>query len=433
MGETDIGLIGIAVAVFLILLDLPVGFSFLFTGIIGLIYMNGLSATLHTIGSTAFQWASDYTFAAIPLFLIMGEFAHTSGISHDLYEFGQRLLGRISGGLAMATICACGGFAALSGSSLATAAAMGSVALPQMRRIGYNISVATGTIAAGGTLGILIPPSIPFVIIGILTGMSISQLLIAGILPGMMMVTLYCSVLYVMCRVRPELGPRAQSYSAKEILAALVNVWPMLIIFGSIMGGIYLGVCTPTEAAAVGAFGSFVFIFLKGRFKGKEFLPSLIQTGITATMMLTMLIGAMIFNIFLATTGLPDSVSAWISNLGVNRYVILATIMIIYLIMGCLMDSLAMVILSIPFFFPIITALEFSPILFGVLAVRAIEIGQITPPVGINVYILKGMCPDVPIEKIFKGVMPFIVGDFISLPILIALPQISLFLPTLMK
>jgi tripartite ATP-independent transporter DctM subunit len=432
VGETNIGLMGIAVAVLLILLDLPVGFSFLFTGIMGLIYMNGLSATLHTIGSTAFQWASDYTFAAIPLFLIMGEFAHTSGISEDLYEFGQRLLGRISGGLAMATIVACGGFAALSGSSLATAAAMGSVALPQMRRIGYNISIATGTIAAGGTLGILIPPSIPFVIIGILTGTSISKLLIAGILPGIMMVCLYCSGIYILCKIRPELGPLAKSFSAREVLGALINVWPMLIIFGSIMGGIYLGVCTPTEAAAVGAFGSFLFIFLKGRFKGKEFLPSLIHTGITATMMLTMLIGAMIFNIFLAATGLPDSVSSWISSLGVNRYMILAIIMIIYLIMGCLMDSLAMVILSIPFFFPIVTALEFSPILFGVLAVRAIEIGQITPPVGINVYIIKGMVQEVPIEKIFKGILPFLVSDFISLPILIAIPQISLFLPTLM-
>jgi C4-dicarboxylate transporter DctM subunit len=428
MAETDLGALGIAVAVFLILLDLPVGFSFLFTGIAGLILMNGLAAALSTVGSTAIQWASDYTFAAIPLFLIMGEFAHTSGISKDLFEFGQRVLGRIPGGLAMATICACGGFAALSGSSLATAAAMGGVALPQMRRLGYNISLATGTIAAGGTLGILIPPSIPFVIIGIMTGTSISQLLIAGILPGIMMVTLYCSVLYVLCRIRPELGPPAEAYSGRAILAALVKVWPMLVIFGSIMGGIYLGVCTPTEA-----FGSFVFIFIKGRFKGKEFLPNLIHTGITATMMLTMLIGAMIFNIFLATTGLPDAVSAWISDLGVNRYVVLAIIMIIYLIMGCLMDSLAMVILSIPFFFPIVTSLGFSPILFGVLAVRAIEIGQITPPVGINVYILKGMCPDVPIEKIFKGVMPFILCDFISLPILIALPQISLFLPTLMK
>jgi C4-dicarboxylate transporter DctM subunit len=271
------------------------------------------------------------------------------------------------------------------------------------------------------------------VIIGILTGTSISQLLIAGILPGIMIVGLYCSVLYVMCRIRPELGPPAEGYSTKAILAALVNVWPMLIIFGSIMGGIYAGVCTPTEAAAVGAFGSFVFIFIKRRFNARQFFPGLIQTGITATMMLTMLIGAMIFNIFLAGTGLPDAVSAWIQALGVNRYVILAIIMIIYLIMGCLMDSLAMVILSIPFFFPIVTSLNFSPILFGVLAVRGIEIGQITPPVGINVYILKGMCPDVPIEKIFKGVMPFILCDFISLPILIAIPQISLFLPTLMK
>ena len=433
MAETDLGALGIAVAVFLILLDLPVGFSFLFTGIVGLIYMNGLDAALNTVGSTAIQWASDYTFAAIPLFLIMGEFAHSSRISQDLFEFGQRVLGRVPGGLAMATICACGGFAALSGSSLATAAAMGSVSLPQMRRLGYNISVATGTIAAGGTLGIMIPPSIPFVIIGILTGTSISQLLIAGILPGIMLVFLYCSVLYVLCKVRPELGPPAEAYSTKEVLAALVNVWPMLIIFGSIMGGIYAGVCTPTEAAAVGAFGSFVFIFIKRRFNARQFLPGLIQTGITATMMLTMLIGAMIFNIFLAGTGLPDAVSAWIQALGVNRYVILAIIMIIYLIMGCLMDSLAMVILSIPFFFPIVTELGFSPILFGVLAVRGIEIGQITPPVGINVYILKGMCPDVPIEKIFKGVMPFILCDFISLPILIAIPQISLFLPTLMK
>lgn len=433
MAESDIGLIGLAISIFLILIGLPVGFSYLFTGFIGLVYLTGLKATLATIGSTGFNWASDYTFAAIPLFLLMGQFSQHSAISRDLFEAGHRFIGRIRGGLAMATICACGGFAALSGSSLATAAAMGSVSLPEMKRLGYSLKLATGTIAAGGTLGILIPPSIPFVIIGILTGTSISQLLISGILPGIMMVSLYCAVIYVYCKIYPDAGPAARSFSTREKLSALANVWPMVIIFAMIMGSIYLGVATPTEAAAIGAFGSFVFVIYRRSMERKKMLSSMIDTAVTSTMMLTLLIGAMIFNIFLSLTGLPDAVSAWITSLGYNRYVIITVIMFIYFIMGGLMDSLAMVILSIPFFFPIVTGLGFSPILFGVLAVRAIEIGQITPPVAINIYIIKGIAPDISIGDIFRGVVPFIVGDAISLPILIAIPQISLFLPALMK
>lgn len=433
MGEPSIGLIGLGVSILLILIGLPVGFSYLFTGFIGLVYLTGLNATLYTIASTAFNWSSDYTFAAIPLFLLMGQFASQSGISYDLFEAGNRFVGHIRGGLAMATILACGGFAALSGSSLATAAAMGSVALPQMRRIGYSISLASGTIAAGGTLGILIPPSIPFVIIGILTSTSISKLLISGILPGIMMIIIYCSVIYVVCKISPEAGPPAQAFSTREKLVSLSNIWPMIVIFGTIIGVIYAGVCTPTEAAAVGAFASLIFVVLKRRLERKSFLSALVDTGVTSTMMLTLLIGAMIFNIFLSATGLPDSVSDWIKNIHVNKYIIITVIMFIYFLMGGIMDSLAMVILSIPFFFPIVTGLGFSPILFGVLAVRAIEIGQITPPVAINIYIIKGMFPDISIGRIFLGVVPFIIGDAISLPLLIAFPEISEFLPSLMK
>jgi tripartite ATP-independent transporter DctM subunit len=433
MSEMAGGFAGIGVLLLLILLGLPVGFSFLITGFVGLVYLTGLNSTLHTIGSTVYVWASNYTFAAVPLFILMGHFAHRSGISHDLYEMGHRWIGRLRGGLSMATVVACGGFAALSGSSLATAAAMGKVSLPEMRRLGYSHSLSTGTVAAGGTIGILIPPSIPLIIYGLLTEESISKLFMAGILPGILEVILYCMVIYVICTLDPEAGPSAPPFSMRERLSSLVHVWPMLAIFIMIMGGIYFGIATPTEAAAIGTLGSFLFIISRRRLTKHNFLSTLVDTGITTGMMLTILIGAMFFSIFLSITGLPMFAADWITGLEVNRYVVLGIVLGLYIPLGCVMDSLAMIVLTIPLFFSTLVALGFSPILLGVLAVRSIEIGQITPPVGINVFIIRGILKDVPIGVIFKGIIPFFLSDIVSLVILVAVPQISLFLPSLMK
>ncbi|MCJ7594297.1 MAG: TRAP transporter large permease, partial [Desulfobacterales bacterium] len=421
------------VLLFLILLGLPVGFSFILTSFAGLVYLTGLNGTLHAIGSTAYEWTSDYTFAAVPLFILMGHFAHNSGISRDLYEAGHKWIGRVRGGLAMATVVACGGFAALSGSSLATAAAMGNVSLPEMQRLGYSRSLSTGTVAAGGTIGILIPPSIPLIIYGLLANESISKLFMAGILPGILEALIYMLVIFIICTLDPGAGPSAPSFSMREKWHSLLKVWPMLMIFLMIMGGIYLGIATPTEAASIGALGSFLFILFRGRLTWKNLTSTLMDTGVTATMMITILVGAMIFSIFLSMTGIPRLAAEWITSLNVNRYVVLGIVMFIYIPLGCIMDSLAMIVLTVPLFFPTLAALGFNPLLLGILAVKAIEIGQITPPVGINVFIIKGIAKDVPIGTIFKGVIPFFISDIVNLVILVAFPRISLLIPGLMK
>ena len=433
MAHSLYGFIGIGLLLLLILFGLPVGFSFILTSFAGLLYLTGLTGTLHAIGSTAYQWASDYTFAAVPLFILMGHFAHNSGISSDLYEAGHKWVGRVRGGLAMATVGACGGFAALSGSSLATAAAMGNVSLPEMRRLGYSRSLATGTVAAGGTIGILIPPSIPLIIYGILTAESISKLFMAGILPGILEAVIYCSVIYITCTLNPQAGPPAQSSPMREKWRSLLMVWPMLVIFLMIMGGIYLGIATPTEAASIGALGSFLYILLKRRLTKENLVTTIIETGVTATMMITILIGAMCFSIFLSITGIPMLAADWITSLEVNRYMVLGIVLFIYIPLGCVMDSLAMIVLTIPLFFPTLEALGFSPVLLGILAVKSIEIGQITPPVGINVFIIRGIAKDVPIGEIFKGVIPFFISDVFNLAMLVVFPQISLLIPNLMR
>jgi tripartite ATP-independent transporter DctM subunit len=316
---------------------------------------------------------------------------------------------------------------------MATAVAMGSVSLPEMRRLGYSASLATGTVAIGGTLGILIPPSIPFIIYGILTETSISKLLIAGILPGILMATLYCAAIYVITTTNPKAGPQAARYTTKEKFSALSGIWPMLAIFLSIVGGIYLGIATPTEAAAIGAMGSLIFVLVKRKLTWQNLNSSFVDAAVTSIMMITILIGAMAFSVFMALTRLPILVAEWVTGFEVNAYLVLATILLLYIPLGCIMESLSMLILTIPLFFPTLEALGFSPILLGVLALRAIEIGLITPPVGLNVFVIKGVAGDVPISLIFKGIVPFLICDLLSLPILIAVPQISLFLPGLMK
>lgn len=433
MSPAVCGYIGMVVLLLLILMGLPVGFSFVVVSVTGLVYLSGFSGAFHAIGSTAFEWASDYTFAAVPLFIIMGHFSHKSRISTDLYEACYKWVGHVRGGLAMATVGACTSFAALSGSSLATAAAMGSVSLPEMRRLGYSPALATGTVAAGGTIGILIPPSIPLIIYGILVNTSISKLFMAGILPGILEALTYIAIIYLICILSPGSGPPAQAFPMRERWISLLRVWPMLLLFLMIMSGIYLGVATPTEAASIGALGSFLYVLALRRLTWESMIETLISTGSTAAMMITILIGAMIFSTFLALTGIPMAVAEWITSLQVSRYVVIAVVLGLYIPLGCLMDSLAMIILTVPLFFPTLQGLGFDPILLGILATKAIEIGQITPPVGINVFVIRGVASDVPIGVIFKGVLPFFIGDLVNLTMLAAIPPISMWLPSLMK
>jgi tripartite ATP-independent transporter DctM subunit len=310
---------------------------------------------------------------------------------------------------------------------------MGNVSLPEMRRLGYSHSLSTGTVAAGGTLGILIPPSIPLIIYGLLANESISKLFMAGILPGILEAFLYFAVIYIICTLDPKAGPPAHSFSMREKWRSLLLVWPMLVIFLMIMGGIYLGIATPTEAASIGALGSFLYILLRGRLTRENLISTIKDTGVTATMMITILIGAMCFSIFLSITGIPMLAADWITSLRVDRYMVLGIVLFIYIPLGCVMDSLAMIVLTIPLFFPTLEALGFSPILLGILAAKSIEIGQITPPVGINVFIIRGIVRDVPIGTIFRGVIPFFISDLVNLILLVTIPQISLLIPSFMK
>jgi len=349
------------------------------------------------------------------------------------YYTVYKWLGQFRGGLAMATVGACAGFAAVSGSSLATAATMGTVALPEMKKYKYDMALATGCIAAGGTLGILIPPSVVLVIYGILTEQPIGKLFLAGFIPGVLEAVFYMVTIFILCKRNPLMGPAGERTGFKEKIVALKDTWMVLVLFVVVIGGIYVGIFSPTEAAAVGAFGALILALGRRRLSWHSFTASLLETGKTTAMVLTILIGAMLFGYFLAVTRLPYELADIAAGLAVNRYIILGAVLALYIFLGCLMIPMAMIILTIPIVFPLIIALGFNPIWFGIITVRLFEIAQITPPVGMNVFVIKGVAKDVPIETIYRGVIPFFIADIFHLAMLVALPQISLFLPNLMK
>jgi tripartite ATP-independent transporter DctM subunit len=368
----------------------------------------------------------------IPLFILMGAFAFNAGLSEDLYRTVYKWLGHLRGGLAMATVGACACFAAICGSSLATAATLGSVALPEMKKYKYDPALATGSIAAGGTIGILIPPSVILVIYGIITELSIGKLFLAGFIPGILEAVFYMITISIITSINPNLGPRGPKTTLNEKFIALSKTWEVLFLFLLVIGGIYLGVFTPNEAAGVGAFGAFIFGILRKKLKWKNFKESFIDTGKTTGMIFLIILGAMILGYFLSVAKLPSELARFVSELPVNRYVILIMILIVFLLLGCIMDSMAIVLLTVPIFYPLILKLGFDPIWFGILVTRMTEIGLITPPVGLNVYIIKGIS-DVPMGTIFKGITPFLIADLCEVALLIAFPQLSLFLPSLMK
>jgi tripartite ATP-independent transporter DctM subunit len=360
----------------------------------------------------------------------MGQFAYVSGISTDIYNTVYNWMGHLRGGLAIATVLACAFFSAVSGSSLATGATMGMVAIPEMLKYKYHPQLATGCVAAGGTLGILIPPSIGFVIYGILTEQSIGKLLMAGLLPGVLLSGLFIIAIIIMCAAKPEMGPHGPVASWSVRIRSLSGTWGMLLLFLVVIGGIYTGIFTPTEAAGIGAFGALAILFFKRKLTWESFVLCLSETGKMTAFIFLIIIGAAVFSYFLALTGLPTNLSEFITSLTLPRGVILLAIIIVYMILGCVMEVYSIMILTLPIIFPIIQALQFDPIWFGVIMVIVLEVGLITPPIGLNVFILKGAAPDIPVETIFRGIWPFFAAALLAMIIISLFPQIALFIPS---
>jgi tripartite ATP-independent transporter DctM subunit len=360
----------------------------------------------------------------------MGAVVSNTGVSGELYSTAYKWIGHLRGGLAMSTVAACAGFSAICGSSMATAATMARVALPEMQKHHYDPKLATGVIAAGGTMGILIPPSMGFILYGIICEQSVGKLFMAGIIPGILMTIFYIALIYLMCRINPSLGPAGPSTGLREKIFSLKNTWAMLALFLIVMGGIYMGIFTPTEAGAIGAFGSIVISFVGRWLTWKNLSSSIIETAQTSAMIVFMIIGAFIFMRFLAISNLPFLMGEIVSGLAVPKYVILLAIVALYIILGCFLDIFAAIILTCPIIFPTILALEFDPIWFGVIMVRLMEVGLVTPPFGMNVFVMASVT-DIPVGTMFRGVLPFVVTDIVHIALLILVPAISLFLPNM--
>jgi tripartite ATP-independent transporter DctM subunit len=416
----------------LLALGMPIGFAMGLSAFLGTLMLINTNAALGLLGQTAYETGLAYNLSVVPMFVLMGFIAGAAGLSESLYRSCNAWLGHRRGGLALATIGGCGAFAAICGSSLATAATMSQIALPEMRRYKYDDRLATGAVAAGGTIGILIPPSVLMVIYGLLTETSISRLFLAGVVPGILTVIAFMITIAIMTRIDPTLGPPGPRSSVREKLLAIRDVWGTALLFIVVIGGIYGGVFSPTEAASIGAVGALALAIVNGRFSSTMLIETLMNTVKTTAMIFTVLIGAILFNNFLILSGLPNTISAWMSGLPLGDTGILLVILLFYLVLGCVLDSLAMVLLTIPIVFPIIQALGFDPIWFGIIVVMVVELGLITPPIGMNVFVIKGIARDVPLESIFRGVLPFVAAQIVLIAILIAFPQIALWLPSTM-
>ena len=432
MSPIVIGVLGILLLFLLLALRMQIGFAFAVVGFLGFAFLNSLKSSFSLMGLEPFKICASYGLTVIPLFVLMGQFANYSNMGTDAYRTAHRWVGHLPGGLAMATIGACACFAAISGSSLASAATLGMVAIPEMKRFKYDDALATGCVAAGGTLGILIPPSTVMIIYGILTEQPIGTLFVAGVLPGLVLTGLFMLTIFILTKWRPELGPPGPRYPLKEKIRSLRDPWGILVLFVVVIGGLYMGWFTPTEAAGVGAFGAFVIMLAKGRLTWAVLKNSLTQTTRTTAMVFLILIGAHIFGYFLTLTQVPAKLSALAMGAGLNKYVIMALLIVAYMILGCIMEGLAIMVLTIPIVYPMIIGLGFDPIWFGIVITLVMEMSLITPPVGMNVFILSGMVKDVPMYTIFRGAMPFFAAMTVFAILLIAFPEMALFLPRAM-
>jgi C4-dicarboxylate transporter, DctM subunit len=431
--STDaIAVLGFVTLFALMLLRVPVGMAMGLVGITGYSYIVGLGPALKLVGQTSMRTVTDYTFGVIPMFMLMGALVSVSGVSRELFKAANSTIGHLRGGLGVATVLACGGFAAICGSSVATAATFSSVAYPEMRRFGYPQSFSTGVIAAGGTLGAMLPPSTVLAVYAILTQQDIGKLFMAGIVPGLLAMAMYVITIMIIVRVRPDWLPAGELKPWSERKQDLKAVWAPLVLFVFVIGGLYGGFFTPTEAGGVGASGAFILGIIRRKLNRHNIREALLSATRTAAAVFTVLIGALLFGYFLTITQSPQKLTEFLTGLGVGRYGVLALIMVMYLVLGCLMDAMAMIILTVPIIFPVVTQLGFDPVWFGIIIVMTVELGLIHPPVGMNVFVIKSVVQDVSFTTIFKGVLPFVATDILRLVILIAFPIIALWLPSRM-
>jgi len=435
MSVLMIGLIGLLIFITLIFLRMPISFAMAIVGFGGFAYMTSVPAAMNMVVRELFSNFSSYSLSVIPMFVWMGFLAYYSGIGSRLYIFAYKLIGHWPGGLAIATQTACAIFGAICGSNTATAATIGAIALPEMKKYNYDTSLATASVAAGGVLGVLIPPSVIFIVYGMATEQSIGKLFIAGILPGILLMVLYQLTIAYLTWRKPELGPPGPKASWKERIHALRGgLGEVLLVFALSMGGLFAGWFTATEAGAVGAVGVLLAALAGHNITWQGFKRSLVDTTRTSAMIMLMVAGSIIFGRFMAVSRVPFEMATWTGSLDLPPFVVMAIILFIYLILGCFIDALAMILLTIPIFYPIaVDTLHYDPIWFGVVIVLVVGMGVITPPVGMNVYILKGIVPEVPLEVIFKGIWPFLMAIIVCLALLMLFPQIATFLPYLLS
>ena len=428
-----VSLIAFAVLFILCFLGLPLAFGMIAVGVTGLAYLRGWNAALFMMTQQVLDFTMNYGLSVLPMFILMGALIHRAGLSEELFDSARSWVGHLRGGLSQATVAACAAFGAVCGSSLATAATMAKVALPPMKRYGYAGGFACGSVAAGGTLGILIPPSVPLVIYGILTESDIAKLFIAGILPGLLLTALYMGTSWTMVAVRPDLARPAEAVSWRNRWGSLRRIWAVVTLFAIVLGGLYMGWFTPTEGAGIGAVGALVFLLMRsGRGALAQLRDALIESGFTACSIMLVGAGALVFSNFLTIAGLPNAMLDWINSLRISPIGIIIAICLIYVVLGCVFDSLGMMFLTVPVFYPIVKALGFDLIWFGIVVVLVVEVGLMTPPVGINVFVVKALAPEVSMWEIFRGVMPFVGAAILNLALLLAFPHIALVLTRFM-
>ena len=433
MSPVTIGILLIAVMLVLLFIGVPIGTGMAISAFLGMILVISPNAAVLKMASSPFETMTSYTYAVMPLFMLMAMLISTTGVGSDLYEFFYRTVGRLRGGLAMATVLACGIFAAISSSTSATALTIGLIALPEMRRNRYSDSLATGSVAAGGTLGILIPPSGIFIIYGIMTQQSISKLFIAGIIPGIILIALFCGSIALVCRRNQNAGPAGPKFSAKEVLQSLGKCIDVIILLVIVMGGLFASFFTPSEAAAVGCAGAILITLIRKRLTWKNFKEAIHGTLKASGIVYMIMIGAFILNYFMALTNIPTALANFIMSMGLSKTLVCVAIIIVYLILGCFLDALAMILLTMPVFYPLIQAMNIDPIWFGVIVTLSVGMACLTPPVGMNVYVIKGIAKHVPIDKIFGGAMPFLICQVILVVLMFLIPGMATWLPSLIK
>ena len=439
MDGLTIGLIGFGVLLVLLAFRIPIAIAMLSVGMVGYVSIAGEVALLSYLKTeTYWQFTAD-TLSVVPLFILMGQFAAKAGLSQALFAAANSWLGQFRGGIAMAAIGGCAGFGAITGSSLATAATMGQVALPELKRYNYSGSLATGALAAGGTLGILIPPSVVLIIYAVMVEANVATLFQAAFIPGILAAFGYIAAIAIVVRVFPESGPAGPKTTFARKWRALLEIWPVLVIFLLVMGGIYAGIFTPTEGAGVGATGTFLIAVLRGGMKWRDFVDAILGTASTTAMIFLILLGASIFNAFLGFSQLPIFAADFFQNSGLSPMVVLLGMIVLYIALGLVMDSLSMILLTVPIFWPIISSLDFPlqgeelKLWFGIITLIVVEVGLITPPVGLNVFVINSMAKDVPMIESFKGVLPFFMSDVVRVAFIISFPTITLVLPRLLE